>query len=44
MLVISKLFFTLPQQKKPDWALGEKEGKTKSVSEAPAEVAPEEVS
>merc|ERR1712141_469544 len=30
------------EHKKPDWALGEKEGKTKSVSEAPAEVAPEE--
>jgi len=26
------------EHKKPDWALGEKEGKTKSVSEAPAEV------
>ena len=24
-------------QKKPDWALGEKEGKTKSTSEAPPE-------
>ena len=26
-------------QKKPDWALGEKEGKSKSTSEAPAEAA-----
>ena len=30
-------FFAL--QKKPDWALGEKEGKSKSTSEAPAEAA-----
>ena len=29
-------------QKKPDWALGEKEGKSKSVSEVPAEVPVEE--
>merc|ERR1739848_160669 len=31
------------EHKKPDWALGEKEGKSKSVSEVPAEAAPEEV-
>merc|ERR1711894_534956 len=30
------------EHKKPDWALGEKEGKTKSTSEAPPEAAPEE--
>ena len=29
-------------QKKPDWALGEKEGKSKSVSEVPAEIPAEE--
>lgn len=28
----------LKRQKKPDWALGEKEGKSKSVSEPPHEV------
>jgi|ERR1712012_9341 len=30
------------EHKKPDWALGEKEGKSKSVSEVPAEVPVEE--
>ena len=39
----SLILFTLYYQKKPDWALGEKEGKSKSVSEVPAEAAPEEV-
>ena len=27
------------EHKKPDWALGEKEGKSKSTSEAPPEAA-----
>lgn len=45
---VKKKEFTLEEDnetehKKPDWALGEKEGKTKSVSEVPAEAAPEEV-
>jgi len=39
---VKKKEFTLEEEtndheKKPDWALGEKEGKTKSTSEAPPE-------
>ena len=35
----NKSLFQTILQKKPDWALGEKEGKSKSTSEAPAEAA-----
>jgi hypothetical protein len=36
-LCITGLKFRVSMQKKPDWALGEKDGKAKSASEAPAE-------